>query len=42
MDVCDASEGHLIIFDKRKKSWKEKMYTKKARIDGKVITVWGL
>ncbi len=42
MDTSGASEGHLIIFDKRAKSWEEKIYTKKETVDNKTITVWGM
>lgn len=42
MDICGASEGHLIIFDKRDKSWDEKIYTKQETVGDKVIRVWGL
>ena len=42
MDTSGATEGHLIIFDKREKSWEEKIYTKQENVGNKVITVWGL
>ncbi|MCL5436983.1 MAG: AAA-like domain-containing protein [Candidatus Dependentiae bacterium] len=42
MDTSGAREGHLIIFDKRPKSWEEKIYTKKETIGNRAITVWGL
>jgi len=42
MDISGATEGHLIIFDKRDKSWEEKIYTKQEHVGNKVITVWGL
>ena len=39
MDICNATEGHLIIFDRRKeKSWDEKVYQQEH--DG--INVWGV
>jgi hypothetical protein len=43
MDTCNATEGHLVIFDRRtNKNWDEKIYQKKECIDGKVINVWGM
>ncbi|MBF0205880.1 MAG: AAA-like domain-containing protein [Oligoflexia bacterium] len=42
MDMGGASEGHLIIFDKRDKSWEEKIYIKQEPVGNKIITVWGL
>lgn len=42
MDISGASEGHLIIFDKRDKSWEEKIYTKQEKVGNKTITVWGI
>jgi hypothetical protein len=42
MDTVGATEGHLIIFDKRAKSWEEKIYTKQEHVGNKAITVWGL
>ncbi len=44
MDTCGATEGHLIIFDRRKgKGWDERICVKQETApDGKAITVWGL
>jgi hypothetical protein len=43
MDTANATEGHLVIFDRREdKSWDEKIYTRQESVDGKSITVWGL
>ena len=42
MDISGATEGHLVIFDKREKNWDEKIYTKQASFENKVITVWGM
>ncbi|MEM7494902.1 MAG: hypothetical protein AAF471_01920, partial [Myxococcota bacterium] len=44
MDTCGATEGHLVIFDRRAgKSWDERIWVKhEAAPDGKRITVWGL
>lgn len=42
MDTSGAAEGHLVIFDKREKSWEEKIYTRQETLGNKVITVWGM
>jgi len=42
MDTSGATEGHLIIFDQRKKSWDEKVYTRIEQVGNRVITVWGM
>lgn len=43
MDINNATEGHLVIFDRdQKKSWDQKIYTRQEHVDNKVITVWGL
>jgi hypothetical protein len=42
MDTSQASEGHLVLFDRDpKKSWEEKIFTLKEAVDGKIISVWG-
>ncbi len=43
MDKCNATEGHLIIFDPAKnKSWEEKIYQKTETFESKTIYVWGM
>ncbi|MEM7494969.1 MAG: ATP-binding protein [Myxococcota bacterium] len=44
MDTCGATEGHLILFDRRDgKSWDERIWTKQETApDGKNITVWAM
>ena len=42
MDISGATEGHLVIFDKREKNWEEKIYTKQEKVGNKVISIWGL
>jgi len=42
MDTSGAAEGHLVIFDRREKSWEEKIYTKQEKVGNKVVTVWGM
>ena len=42
MDRCAAAEGHVVIFDRSKKSWKEKVYRRIEEFDGTPIEVWGM
>ncbi len=43
MDKSQATEGHLILFDRKTtKSWEERIYQKKEQVHGKTITVWGM
>ncbi len=42
MDMKGATEGHLICFDKSKKSWEEKIYHKIEKIDSLDVNIWGL
>jgi AAA+ ATPase superfamily predicted ATPase len=42
MDTSNATEGHLVIFDKQVKSWDEKIYTRQEHVGNKIITVWGM
>jgi hypothetical protein len=43
MRTSDATEGHLVIFDRSiNKSWDEKIYQRKVKVGGKTITVWGM
>lgn len=43
MDVVNATEGHLVIFDPNtQKTWDEKMYHKQEVCVGKTIDVWGM
>ena len=43
MDTANATEGHLVIFDRSSdKSWEEKIYQRQETIGNKIITVWGM
>lgn len=43
MDTNNATEGHLIIFDRDlKKSWEKKIYCRIEIVSNKKITVWGM
>jgi hypothetical protein len=42
MDASNATEGHLIIFDGRAKTWDEKIYHRQENFAGKTINIWGM
>ena len=43
MDTCNATEGHLVIFDQTKtKTWDEKIYHRQENFAGKLINIWGM
>ena len=43
MDVWNAKEGHLALFDQRSgKTWEEKVYRRAERFAGRDLTVWGM
>ncbi|GAK52634.1 hypothetical protein U14_03886 [Candidatus Moduliflexus flocculans] len=43
MDRCGATEGHLVMFDRRKQvSWAEKIFCRQEQYRGTTITVWGM
>jgi hypothetical protein len=43
MDTSNATEGHLVIFDRRsEKDWEEKIYQKDENVNGTTIHVWGM
>ena len=43
MDTNNATEGHLVMFDRETgKSWDEKIYYKCEHIGNKTINVWGM
>lgn len=42
MDTSQATEGHLVIFDRGEKSWDEKIYRREETVKNRCITVWGL
>ncbi len=43
MDKCGTGEGHLIIFDRRKKrTWEEKIFQREETYEGHPISVWGM
>ena len=42
MDRCGADAGHLVIFDRSKKPWKEKVFRQSEEYNGTLIEVWGI
>ena len=42
MDRCNADAGHLVIFDRSKKPWKEKVFQRSEEFEGTPIEVWGM
>lgn len=43
MDMNKATEGHLVIFDRRSTAtWDEKIYRRQELVGDKKITVWGM
>ena len=43
MRTCNATEGHLIIFNRSsKKTWDEKIFTQQEMVGKREITVWGM
>ena len=42
MDGCAAKEGHLMVFDRDKKLWKDKVFRRSETINGVRVEVWGL
>ncbi len=42
MDRCGADAGHLVIFDRSAKPWKEKIFRRSEEYDGTPVEVWGM
>ena len=42
MDRCGADGGHLVIFDRSEKPWKEKIFHRSEEFDGTPVDVWGM
>ena len=42
MDRCAALEGHLVIFDRGKRAWSDKVFHKSEMVEGKPIEIWGM
>ena len=42
MGRCGADAGHLVIFDRGAKPWKEKIFHRSEEYDGTPVEVWGV
>ena len=42
MDRCAAAAGHLVIFDRSEKPWKEKVFHRRDEFAGTPVEVWGV
>jgi len=42
MDRCGTTDGHLVIFDRSDKPWKEKIFRKRESFRENDIIVWGM
>ena len=42
MDRCGADAGHLVIFDRSAKAWKDKIFHRSEEFDGTPVEVWGI
>ncbi|AUB81542.1 ATP-binding protein [Candidatus Thiodictyon syntrophicum] len=42
LDRCAAQEAHLLIFDRSKRAWSEKVFRRTERFAGVAIEVWGM
>jgi hypothetical protein len=41
-DRCSAEEAHLVLFDRRARSWEEKIFQRDETLRGRRIGVWGM
>ena len=42
MDRCGTDEGHLLLFDRGKATWDEKIFREDVTHEGRRIQVWGM
>ena len=42
MDRCSADEGHLVIFDRERRLWKDEMFHRSEVVDSSPIDIWGM
>ena len=42
MDRCGADEGHLVVFDRSKGQWADKIFRRSEEVGGVSIGVWGM
>ena len=42
MDRCGTEEGHLVIFDRSKRPWEEKIFCGETNFEGFTVKTWGM
>ena len=42
MDRCAGTEGHLVIFDREKRLWKDKAFQQQEKVNGMTMYIWGM
>ena len=42
MDRCAAEEGHLIVFDRSSRPWRDKVFRCEETEAGAMVTIWGM
>ena len=42
MDRCAAEEGHLIVFDRSSRPWRDKVFRREETTTGATVTTWGM
>ena len=42
MDRCAAEEGHLIVFDRSSRPWRDKVFRREETTTGATVTIWGM
>ena len=42
MDRCAGTEGHLVIFDREKRLWKDKAFQQQDEVNGMTMYIWGM
>ena len=42
MDRCSADEGHVVIFDRERRLWKDKVFHRSEVVDSTPIDIWGM
>ena len=42
MDRCAAEEGHLIVFDRSRRPWRDKVFRREETETGATVTIWGM
>ena len=42
IDRCTGTEGHLVIFDREKRLWKDKAFQQQEEVNGMTMYIWGM